>query len=123
VKPTPEELAAHIRELAEEHSITVTYGGTWRTAECWPSDLAITTPEPVDPATYLVALHEIGHLVDVNARAWSRRRGSGALKCEGMAWAWAAANCRFHLTARDWDIAGRCFRSYLHQYAGCDLGQ
>jgi hypothetical protein len=79
-----ETLAAHIEELAVQHSITIIYkknaGRSWKKTR----EICIS---PVKTAiSYAVALHEIGHIVD------DTRFGTLSIDREAGAWAWAKEN-------------------------------
>lgn len=124
-------MARHVQDLADEHGIPVTWKPGWRNAEAFPSIPAITVPVIRSPRDYLVALHELGHVLspesaslhDTPGPMWSYL----GIVSEGAAWAWAATAAKpalvRHFRAKDWDAVAYAFRTYLQLAAAEDPGE
>ena len=69
---------------------------------------SIRIPEVVDGLTYLVALHEIGHVMTHNRR-------NGKLLREAAAWEWAIENAHIPVSQNDWHEAFMSLENYINQ--------
>lgn len=99
------EMRAHVREVLSRHGIA----GHWdaRVARCNKVTREVWM-EPIDgPLSYLVALHEIGHLVSGRCR-----RAQWMHEDEPAAWQWAIRNSRVTLP---WWVYGRV-DGFLREY-------
>lgn len=90
----------HIDRLAAEHGITVKLCGKILDAEAFIAAKVVLVPRRMTPVTYLVALHELGHIASAISRRshyeWVRGCQQGAvwndevaMACEAAAWGWA----------------------------------
>lgn len=91
--------------------------GTWK---------VVHIPKVEDSLTYLVALHEIGHIL-------THRNNAGKLVRESRAWEWALDNIECEITEDAWRAAHKSLSSYISQvmfavrkgwqdmYEGCNL--
>lgn len=108
----------HLRDLAAEHDIEVSWVRGWTKAEAWPMLRAVSIPRIRSARDYLVGLHELGHCLSPHARGLHE---AGVLydeiSCEGYAWAWAATHADLALaatiSAKEWTLAFKSFGSYL----------
>jgi len=85
-----EDARAHIEQLADDHDITIVEIRRQWTGEADTKDRCIYIADPTSPVRYMIALHEIGHIVDKAARILDDQ-GNGPA-CEGAAWGWAYDN-------------------------------
>lgn len=101
------------------------------TAESYCRARTIFVPELVEVCDYLIALHEIGHIVDTTARGWGDKvmgatfhpkdRKSRDLypvmMMEMAAWAWAHQTAKRSLlnaaTDADWQVIADCLVSWF----------
>lgn len=119
----------HIDELAAKHRIYVRRSRAWDTSEAALTTMMVMIPKQIRTGTdYLAALHEIGHLVDPDARELdvlrSRKEGKKRVSDmmetalnEAAAWAWAVQNAEPRIlkafTKADWKRIGCCWVSWL----------
>jgi hypothetical protein len=123
-----EEMTEHLRSIADAHGITLIWTRKgWIHSEAFVDTRADGVPGrggsaivPVirQPADYLIGLHELGHLLDDNARRFLYATDQyEEILCESAAWAWAQENLphRFlrHIRAKDWDRVGYAWRTYV----------
>lgn len=104
-----------LESLADKHDVYVVWIQGYNKAVSFPEPRIAALPHPSDGTRYLVALHELGHVVDRRARRWNDRDDLyGTAVCEGFAWAWAAkkADRSFPLSQADWARAGVLLSSY-----------
>jgi hypothetical protein len=108
----------HIQNLARRHKIHVRRTKDWMASEADHMTRQIFIPRVFKTGLdYLVALHEIGHLVDTHAEPISYfAPGVGsALRDEAAAWAWAVEHARPEIveamTKTDWRRVGHCWVS------------
>jgi hypothetical protein len=107
-----------VRQLAADAGLELIMRGGWTKAEAWVEERAVRVPAIRSGRDYLVALHELGHILSPHARGLHE---AGVLydeiSCEGYAWAWAAAHAEpalaIAISAREWALAGKGFVSYL----------
>lgn len=129
-KPFPRKLVRnHVELLAGRYGIEINWIRNPDAA--WADDLerSIGIAKPTDPQRYLVALHELGHLLDPEARRLgkqlARADARGAvldlgklMACEGYAWGWAMAHVipevRPMFGARHWRQTAEDFMSVLY---------
>lgn len=118
----------HIEKLLRVHEIheyrvesidlaRATVNGIWRT---------IHIPKVTDSLTYIVALHEIGHIL-------THRENAGKLVRESRAWEWAIDNIECDVDPEVWKEAYRSLFNYISQvfhairkgwqdlYRGCNM--
>ncbi len=96
-----ERLESHILQLAAEHGVEVVYRGRGRAAR---RARRITVSAVRGRATYLVALHELGHVLGPNPR----RR----LEQEVAAWEWALSQTIVEPTTANYRKILRALESY-----------
>lgn len=85
-------LEHHVRTLANDGCVLVTWCDSWHDAEAWVELRSVTLPRIHVAADYLVALHELGHVLAPDAERLEEAPGMyGRLVREGAAWAWAAS--------------------------------
>lgn len=85
-------LEHHVRTLANDGCVTVTWCDSWHDAEAWVELRSVTLPRIHVAADYLMALHELGHVLAPDAEHLETAPGVyGRLVREGAAWAWAAS--------------------------------
>lgn len=114
----------HLQAIAREHGVRLHWTDRWQRGEAFfdpeePTSGMAVVPRIQTPGDYLIGLHELGHILDENARRfWNAQNPYEVVLCESAAWAWAGENVdpaiRPQLTARDWDRAGRAWKSYLN---------
>lgn len=117
----PTDLARrHLETLAAKHEVHLVWiaGGPFR-AEAFPEPRIAAVPIPSDGTRYLVALHELGHVVDRRSRYWYDKWESGGddyddCVCESFAWAWASktADRSLPISKADWARAGVLLSTY-----------
>lgn len=104
-----EELAEHIQWLCMKHGITIihrkSYGGWAR-----KRDRTISIKPVKTERTYIVALHEIGHIV-------GRHRSGRRLEQEGAAWDFVLEQSIVPLSLASYAFMLKCLQSYLHRAA------
>src|SRR5689334_7049998 len=88
--------ADHIRQLGERHRIRLRWTKGWHSSESDTINRQAYIPRRgTTVLDYRVALHEIGHQVDLASRSWERKYDSGRgesyprLMMESGGWAWA----------------------------------
>lgn len=100
-------LEAHIRDLCEEHRIAIVGSSSRGKAIRYVGgDLEIAIPEIRGQVTYLIALHEIGHLVGFG-------RSAPRLESEANAWIWALENTEVEPTEASLRSIGKRLDGYL----------
>lgn len=117
----------HLRQLAAEMGVTIVWVSGYTLAEAWVDERTACLPRIRSGRDYLVALHELGHILSPHAAGLV---DAGVLydeiSCEGYAWAWAASHAdpviADSISARDWALAAKCFTSYLRFAATSDDG-
>lgn len=105
-KPWKRGLAkTHLVTLLKLHDIKATWisGPDWlHKSESWFASRMVTIPKPYTPQQYLVALHEIGHILAVIR--WADRTGYPVaeykLMYEAAAWGWAVEHIHPQLDQR-----------------------
>lgn len=108
----------HVLRLARKHKIMLGWLTDWTGAESFPDLRYALVPEIRSAGDYLVALHELGHIVDKTARRhdddYSVR---GWITTEGAAWAWAAEHAdpvlTGPLTEADTKVLADCWLSNM----------
>lgn len=108
---------AHVADLVARHRLMVATCSTVEGAESFPAVRAIRVPHVTNPRTYLVALHEIGHVLSRNARRLATRFDfPGEFACEAWAWSWACEAVppaiASTMTPRDWRNVGQLLGTY-----------
>lgn len=107
-------LTAHLRVTAELHGVRiVNQPGYTEDARAWIPQRLVKIGTIDSERDYLVALHELGHVVCQHAPA--RREGvtHRVLSEELEAWQWALAHKRCALTQAGVDEIKLCLRSYV----------
>lgn len=110
---------AHLRRLAAEHRVKL-----HATQARWDSEAHMGTRQAFvprqlrAPVDYLVALHEIGHIVSPLARRLiGNRQYQHEVAAEAAAWAWAVEHAEPAVLAlageRDWELVGEAMTSHL----------
>jgi hypothetical protein len=94
--------AEHIQDLAHEHRVQVIIQGRGHAQR---QKRYIKIPPIRGQVTYMLALHEIGHIA-------IRPEPPLRLAQEAAAWRWALANCLDDLTTATWRSILRCLDSY-----------
>ena len=110
---------AHIERLAQEHGIEVRVTKRQWNAAADERLRTIWVVDPNTPLRYMIALHEIGHIVDKGARMLGK---NGHLPAEeAAAWAWAYNNgdpaLLAHMTPRNWRRVGQAWVTHLGKRA------
>ena len=113
---------AHVEYLAAINGVTV-----YEIKRMWDSesDIKLRTvyvADPKTPLSYMIALHEIGHIVDkVAAGVVGSGRDYHGPACEAAAWKWAYDNADPDLLAyvspRHWRRIGRAWTTSLGKLA------
>lgn len=105
-KPKPRKLSPraralaweHIYELGEKHQIKVHKAAKWTLAEAHVGTRQVWVPPRMDDAVaYLIALHELGHIVSDISREFckaAREAHVSAVIGEAAAWAWAVQTAK-----------------------------
>jgi hypothetical protein len=137
VRPLSAKLQAlavdHLDRLASKHRIKLRLSAkvTAETAKAWPSHRVAVAPYPRTAVDYLLALHELGHIIDRRAlshcaSAEAAAKGSAAVYYneilgEAAAWAWARKHAKPELLAKmskkDWLRIADCWASYVEPAA------
>lgn len=112
---------AHLEAVAEAHNITVWWRRGIEGSEANQPLRIASIPRPRNGLLYLVALHELGHILCRDAEsqydAWDEDPDDieGEVTYEGAAWAWAAEHRDegIRILDREWRRAGTLFASYL----------
>ena len=118
----------HITRLLAQHDIDEYRVDSIEFAHATISDFgrAVHIPKVTDSVTYLVALHEIGHIM-------THRRNAGKLVRESRAWEWAIDNIECEVSEEAWKEAYLSLFNYISQvihairkgwsdlYEGCNL--
>jgi len=104
----------HIEALAAKHKITVYEIQRVWSSEAYIERRTVYVTDPTTPLRYMLALHEIGHIVDkVSAKVVFNHLAA----CEAAAWQWAYDNADDDLLAcvtnRDWRLIARGWVSQL----------
>lgn len=118
------QMTEHVKALAAEHGIRVTWVPRWRESEAFWEAGHVRIPRIKHPYDYLFCLHELGHCVSPEAATWAADEWPdleadryAAVLIEGAAWAWASAaalpSLTRHLRAKDWNTVAYAFRTYL----------
>lgn len=117
---TDPELYEHVRQLARDYGVrvwvamepssyaadpTLPYGEAGKDEEDEPT-VWLSHP-PDTPLAYLVALHELGHIIAPAMRGRVRDR-------EAKAWRWAIEQSKLPINA----VAWRWIRGYMRSYCG-----
>jgi hypothetical protein len=112
----------HIEYLAARNGIKV-----YEINRMWDSEAdiklrTIYVADPITPLRYMVALHEIGHIVDkVSAGVVGKGRDYHAPACEAAAWSWAYDHAdpelMKYVTPRMWRRIGRAWVTSLGKAA------
>jgi hypothetical protein len=110
-------LRRHLKELAAANDVSLTWIKGWERAEAFPVAREAVLPRIRTGGDYLVALHELGHILSFEASLWAHATDPyGIVLCEGAAWAWASANVSPEavplLSEEDWDVVGQAFSSH-----------
>jgi hypothetical protein len=100
-------LEAHVRDLCEEHGIEISGASSrGRAVRYVGGGMEIAVPEIRGQVTYLVALHEIGHLIGAG-------RSAPRLEAEANAWVWALENSEVEPTDASLKSVGKRLDGYL----------
>lgn len=97
--------AAHVRELAGRGGLTLVVVARGDRARAWRRGRTVAVPEVRSLRSYLVCLHELGHVLGPNPRL--------RLDQEVAAWDWALAHSRWEPTPAARALIGRALGSYL----------
>jgi hypothetical protein len=84
----------HLHDLASQHDVALHWVDTWDQAETFAVIREVRIPWVEDGSDYLIALHELGHVIAPGAQAFEATGRSDVftnLALEGLAWAWAVA--------------------------------
>lgn len=100
----------HIEELCKENGIQIFWteqmNGEWPVALALPQARMVKFHKPTSDFLYLVALHEIGHVMtDVP--------GDRLLEREAKAWIWAMNNYDLSIDTHSWRMAFTALSSYI----------
>jgi hypothetical protein len=107
-KPGAALLEAHIRDLCDKYEIAIAGSSSrGRAIRYVGGGLEIAIPEIRGQVTYLIALHEIGHLVGAG-------RSAPRLESEANAWVWALENTEVEPTDASLRSIGKRLDGYLH---------
>lgn len=97
----------HVHDLARQHDVSLHWCDSWDQAETFARAREVRIPFIDDGQDYLIALHELGHVIAAGAQALEatgRTDPFTNLALEGLAWAWAASVCDVALLEpEDWD--------------------
>ena len=96
---------AHVLALADAAGVQRTDVARSGRARATRRTRAVAIPEIRSLRSYLVALHELGHVIGANPRL--------RLDQEVAAWNWALAHTRFEPTDACWRMIGRALGSYV----------
>ena len=100
-------LDAHVRDLCQEYGIEISGASSrGRAIRYVGGDLEVAIPEIRGQVTYLIALHEIGHLIGPG-------RSAPRLEAEANAWLWALANTEVQPTRASLRSIGKRLDGYL----------
>lgn len=100
-------LDAHVRDLCEEYDIAIAGASSrGRAIRYVGGGLEIAIPEIRGQVTYLIALHEIGHLVGAG-------RSAPRLEAEANAWVWALDHTEVEPTEASLRSIGKRLDGYL----------
>lgn len=99
----------HVHDLARQHDVSLHWVEGWERSEAFAGIREVRVPWIRDGQDYLVALHEIGHVVAPGAQALEETNRTDVfttLALEGLAWAWVAQVAdRSLLDELDWETA------------------
>jgi len=113
----------HLHELAAEHGVKLHKAKSWVLAEAHVSTKQVWVPPTMrDVESYLIALHEFGHICQPEAAALqATTHVPSGLACEALAWGWAIEHADPALLrlagASTWRCVGDCVASYLSDRA------
>lgn len=111
------EALAHVEALAAEHGIELRFDTAVGPIADRPGRI-VWGPYPFSPLTYMVILHEIGHIVRPDT---GQTLGRNEIVAEAVAWQWAAHKAipkiAARLSARDLVDLGSMFTSYVRHWA------
>lgn len=120
----------HLRRIARKHGIRVHWvkGRNWiHEAEAYEAARQISIPRPHNQRQYLVALHEMGHILGPMPNSsrgdWPGSPGTFLMAMEGAAWGWAVEHMDHDLallvsSPEDFTASvGRCLASHAWNVA------
>lgn len=97
----------HVHDLARQHDVSLHWCDTWDQAETFALARHVRVPWIDSGSDYLIALHELGHVIAPCAQFLESREWHDtytALALEGLAWAWACSVVQTDLLEpEDWD--------------------
>lgn len=102
---------AHIEEVCDEREIYVFWVKQGRTRTSLPSEDCVWIGRCHTEREYLIALHEIGHVVRRDIR-WRHTPSEVIHDQEAGAWEWAFVNARWPVSQAVREYAATCLRSY-----------
>ncbi len=131
-----ERAGAHLDRLVLEYGIDARAAADRMSAESNVRERMIFVPELREVCDYLITLHEIGHIVDPQARIWDKRARDvrpqdryaerrdfklpdlyPVAMMEMAAWAWAHQTAKRSLlhaaTDDDWQVVADCLVSWF----------
>ncbi len=108
----------HIEQLCKDNGIYIEWTtkmiGEWPDAGALPKVPAVKIHKPSNDFLYMVALHEIGHVMTDHS---SDRQ----LEREARAWDWAVENVQMDIGAEAWQKAFTALSSYVARMVRRDL--
>lgn len=99
------EASAHVALLAEDGGLRIESVDRGARARAWRRTRTVALPEIRSLRSYLVCLHELGHVLGPSPRL--------RLDSEVAAWDWALAHARWEPTPAAWGTIGRALGSYV----------
>jgi len=108
----------HIKQLCKDNGIHIEWTdkfiGEWPVAGALPKGPAVQIHEPTNDFLYMVALHEIGHVM-------TDTKSDRQLEREARAWDWAVENVKVDITPETWQKAFTALSSYVARMIKRDL--
>jgi len=108
----------HIKQLCKDNGIHIEWTdkfiGEWPLAGALPKVPAIQIHKPMNDFLYMVALHEIGHVM-------TNHVSDRQLEREARAWDWAVENVQLSITPETWQKAFTALSSYVARMIKRDL--
>lgn len=111
--PQAARLAEHVEALVREHRVWLR--GSNRRGRAWRSLRMMSIPEVRGQVSYMLALHELGHLLAPGHTTLTR------LQQEAQAWQWALDNAICEPTPTTGRAMYRRLTSYLRNYVAVNL--
>lgn len=108
----------HIRRLCKENGIHIEWTnkmvGEWPLAASLPNRKAVQFHKPTNDFLYMVALHEIGHVM-------THRSSDRQLEREARAWEWAVDNISLDIGPEAWQKSFCALSSYVARMVRRDM--